>query len=60
MKARGYSADYMDVKCPYGYEYVPAFQKRDGIYVDAYCRKLPKKRFSFNDPETQELSKPWP
>ncbi len=44
MKARrGYSADNMDRKCPFGFEYVLAFRKRDGTWIDSYCRKLPKK-----------------
>ncbi len=59
MRSRhGYDPAYQGGKCPYGYEYVEAFRRDDGTWVDSYCRKLPKKRFRFTDPESQELSKP--
>ena len=41
-------------KCPYGYEYVNGYRQED-IWIDGYCRKLPKKRFTDPDKKQQKL-----
>ena len=35
-----YDLRYQGGKCPLGFEYVPAYLRQDGVYVQAYCRKI--------------------
>ena len=46
-----YSINYEGGKCPLGYVYVEGHMSRN-IWIDPFCRKLPKYRFS--DPDTKE------
>ncbi|OWP57378.1 MAG: hypothetical protein B2I17_01710 [Thermoplasmatales archaeon B_DKE] len=47
-----FDLNYEGGKCPYGYEFVNS-HKQGNTTIDSYCRKIPKKRFSFSDPDAK-------
>lgn len=49
MGFRKYSQNYENGKCPYGFEYVHGYMAQNGQWVDSYCRKLKKLRYTDQD-----------
>ena len=35
-----YDLNYEGGKCPMGQEYVAGYRRKDGVFVNAHCRKL--------------------